>query len=550
MKRWIAWSGAAIAGLVAAVVLVRIMNPLPPLAGREASNAIAPGGNGFLPSEVGRTIAEHPARSGLRLLPGGKEAFAVRMLLARAARRSIDVQYYIWHDDLTGGLLFDELRAAADRGVRVRMLLDDNNTAGLDPLLARLNAHPNIDLRLFNPFTVRSPRLLGWAVDFSRLNHRMHNKSFTIDNQATVIGGRNIGDEYFGAGGGALFVDLDTLAVGPIVQETSRDFDSYWNSASSYPAERILPSGAIRAPLERVPRDTPAAQDYFRALRESEVVGKLGQGELPLTWAPVTLVSDDPVKALGRADREDLLITQLDEVLGVPRERLGLVSGYFVPTEALIDKLARTAARGARVQVVTNGFAATDVPVVHSGYAGDRKALLRAGVELWELKKESGGAAADRNWGSAGSGSAGSGLGGSGSGGLGGSAGSGGSRSGTGSTSGVPQGAGQALHAKTFTVDGERLFVGSFNLDPRSARLNTELGFVIDSSELSGFVEQRLRTALPGSAYQVRVGSDGELEWIERQGGRTLVHRTEPGTTAWSRLVIAIVSRLPVEWLL
>ena len=535
MNRWLVWTGAAIAGLVAAVVMVGLLNPLPSLAGREATRAVAPDENGAVGTTIKQEIARQPGQSGLRLLPDGREAFATRMLLARAAERSIDAQYYIWHDDRTGGLLFDELRAAADRGVRVRLLLDDNNTAGLDPLLARLNAHPNVELRLFNPFTVRSPRLLGWAVDFSRLNRRMHNKSFTIDNAVTVIGGRNIGDEYFGAGGGALFVDLDTLAVGPVVQDTSRDFDAYWNSASAYPAERILDPDARQRPVDRADRSTPIARQYLKALRETGVVQQLAEGSLELTWAPVTLVSDDPGKALGRAKRSDLLITQLEQVLGVPRERLVLVSGYFVPTDAFVDKLGRAASRGAMVQVVTNAFEAADVPVVHSGYAGDRKPLLRAGVRLWELKKEAGGNAVSRNRNALRSGVGGSG---------------GWSGSGTGSTSGVPQGAGQALHAKTFTVDGKRLFVGSFNLDPRSARLNTELGFVIDSPALTGFVDARLREALPGSAYQVRLNKKGDLEWVEQQGENTMVHRTEPGTTQWSRLVISVVSILPVEWLL
>lgn len=529
MKRWLGWAGVAITGLVIAVVFVRILNPLPSLAGREASRAVELNRTGMLGDAIKRGIAPDAGQSGLRLLPDGKEAFATRMLLARAAERSIDAQYYIWHDDLTGGLLFDELRAAADRGVRVRLLLDDNNTAGLDPLLARLDAHPNLELRLFNPFTVRWPRLLGWVADFSRLNRRMHNKSFTIDNGVTVIGGRNIGDEYFGAGAGALFVDLDTLAIGPVVQDTSRDFDAYWNSASAYPAERILGSDAAQKPLSRADRSTRAARQYLQALDEAGIVQQLTGGNLELTWAPVSLVSDDPGKALGQAKPSDLLIIQLEEVLGVPRERLGLVSGYFVPTYAVVDKLGAAASRGAKVQVVTNAFEATDVPLVHSGYAGDRKPMLRAGVQLWELKKGPGDETPIRQGGSRGSG-----LGGSG----------------TGSASGVPQGAGQALHAKTFTVDGKRLFVGSFNLDPRSARLNTELGFVIDSPALTSFVEQRLREGLPQAAYQVRLNEQGDLEWVEQQGRRTVVHRTEPGTTAWSRFVIAVLSLMPVEWLL
>lgn len=531
MIRWLLWTGAIIVGLVAAVAMVRLLHPLPSLAGREVSNSVSSGAGELIDPMIEQAIKEHAGQSGLRLLRDGKEAFAARVQLARAARRSIDAQYYIWHDDLTGGVLFDEMRSAADRGVRVRLLLDDNNTAGLDPLLVRLNAHPDIELRLFNPFTVRWPRLLGWAVDFSRLNHRMHNKSFTADNQATIIGGRNIGDEYFGAGGGALFVDLDTLAVGPVVHDTSRDFDKYWNSASAYPAERIIAEDAAHQPHQRADRQSPEAQGYFEAVREARLVPRLEDGSLALTWAPVTMVSDDPRKALGQARRSDLLIAQLRYMLGLPQYRLGLVSGYFVPTAQMVQELGFLAGRGADVQVVTNSFQATDVPVVHSGYAGDRKAMLRSGIELWELKKGSGAITPKPSWQPGGSGS-------------------GSAHSGIGSASGVPQGAGHALHAKTFTVDGRRLFVGSFNLDPRSARLNTELGFVIESPELTEFVERLLAEALPATAYRLRLDDNGELEWVERRGEKEVVHRTEPGTTRWSRAVIGLLSLLPIEWLL
>src|SRR5690606_28033429 len=220
---------------------VSLWADLPSLERRPVSRALTDTADTRLGRAVATQTAERPGLTGVYPLNDGPDAFAVRRLLAPAAERSIDAQYYIWHGDITGTLLFNELRAAADRGVRVRLLQDDNTTAGLDEILAALDAHPNIEVRLFNPFVIRSPRWIGYATDFSRLNRRMHNKSFTVDNQATVIGGRNIGDEYFGAGENGLFVDLDVLAIGEVVSDVSDDFDRYWASASSYPADRILP---------------------------------------------------------------------------------------------------------------------------------------------------------------------------------------------------------------------------------------------------------------------------------------------------------------------
>jgi putative cardiolipin synthase len=272
----------------------------------------------------GRAIAPlvqaHPGLSGVFALPDGRDAFAARVLLADAAERTLDARYYIWQNDLSGGLLFDALRRAADRGVRVRLLLDDNDTAGLDSLLAALDAHPNIKVRLFNPFKVRRWRVLGYLTDFARLNRRMHNKSFTADNQATIIGGRNVGDEYFDAGQGVSFADLDVLAVGPVVAEVARDFDRYWASPSACAADRVLPpideasAAGLEAASSRAERG-PAAQAYTQALASSPFVQTLLTGQLPLEWAVTRMVSSaiataraglsitKPISVLSRAER-------------------------------------------------------------------------------------------------------------------------------------------------------------------------------------------------------------------------------------------------------
>jgi len=490
-----------------------------------------------LPQEQARTtplgrgvaaqVAAHPGESGIHPLANAHDAFAARMLLARAAARTLDVQYYIWRGDLTGTLLLEALHAAAERGVRVRLLLDDNGTDGLDPVLAALDTHPNIEVRLFNPFPLRKPKMLGYLTDFSRLNRRMHNKSFTADNQATIIGGRNIGDEYFGATNDVLFADLDVLAIGSAVDEVSGEFDRYWASASAYPARQLLPP-VNAAQLEDLAAQAsllehdPAAAAYMRALREVPFIQALVQGELPLEWAPTRMVSDDPAKVLDKAAPETLLPHQLKDIIGQPQQHLELVSPYFVPTAAGVEAFGALARQGVRVRILTNALEATDVAVVHAGYAKRRKDLLRAGVELYEMRR---------------------------------AAGTGGGR-GASATDGRQPGkssagsSGSSLHAKTFAVDNERVFVGSFNFDPRSARLNTELGFVIDSPVLAGRLATLFDTAIPAETYAVRLNDSGKLQWTEQTDGQTVRHDTEPGTTLWQRLAVWFLSLLPIEPLL
>ncbi|MFA5685375.1 MAG: phospholipase D family protein [Lysobacteraceae bacterium] len=511
--------------LAAVGVAIRLVARLPTLDDRSASTAFTQTADTTLGRALAPAIAAHPGLTGIHLLDDGRAAFASRVLLARAAERSIDVQYYIWHGDITGTLLFDELRRAADRGVRVRLLQDDNTTLGLDRTLAALDAHRNIEVRLFNPFVIRSPRWIGYLTDFPRLNRRMHNKSFTVDNQATIVGGRNIGDEYFGAGDGSLFVDLDALAVGAVVGDVSRDFDRYWASASAYPAAAILPPVApdaledFAAAAARL-RDSGAAQRYVQALASLPLATRFVESGLSLRWAPVRMVSDDPAKALGRAPREGLLISRLDQLLQRPTQRLQLVSGYFVPTNKGVDGFIAMAGRGVRLDIITNALEATDVPIVHAGYADHRKPLLRAGVRLWELRHEAGAL----SWRDVAA---------------------------TGSAGSVIGSSGAALHAKTFTVDGERVFIGSFNFAPRSAHLNTELGFVIGSAELTQAMSQRLDEATPLIAYEVRLSPRGDLVWIERRPDGTLIeHQREPGAGFWQRAAVKVFSWLPIEWLL
>jgi putative cardiolipin synthase len=509
---------AVLALFVAGAGLLSACSTLPPLNGRTASSFLTDTSGTGLGQAVAPMAAAHPGASGLYALVDDRQAFAARVLLADTAERSLDVQYYIWRNDITGVLLFDALRAAAERGVRVRMLLDDNSTEGLDATLAMLDSHPNIEVRLFNPFVLRSPRILGYLSDFPRLNRRMHNKSFTADNQATIIGGRNIGDEYFGAAGEMLFIDLDVIAVGPVVGSVSADFDRYWNSSSAYPLRLLVPpispdsAAGVVAEAARIAH-SPAAHAYQLALRESTFVAELAQQRLPLDWAVTRLVSDDPAKVLGLAPPESRLFPQLRQLIGAPVAEVDLVSPYFVPGQTGTDAFTAMSRGGPKVRILTNSLEATDVAVVHAGYAKWRKPLLAAGVSLFELR---------RTW----------------------------PRDGAQPRAGPIGSSASSLHAKTFSVDQSRVFIGSYNFDPRSARLNTEMGFVIDSPVLAKQLADSLERNLPERAFEVRLAPDGALYWIERGPGGTVRYDTEPGTGFWKRIGVRLLSLLPIEWLL
>jgi putative cardiolipin synthase len=507
--------------ILALVVTVALLGggcaSLPPPEARLATTALTDTGDTRLGRALAPLVAEHPGRSGIHPLPQPRDAFAARALLAAAADRSIDVQYYIWHDDTVGTLLFEALWQAAGRGVRVRLLLDDLNTPGLDAIIATLDAHPNIEVRLYNPFAHREARMLDFVGDFARVNRRMHNKSFTVDNQVAVVGGRNIGDEYFAAGTGMLFADLDVVAVGAVAPAVSREFDLYWNSPSSYPAKQLVradPDSTRLMEKFEASRADPRSVAYLDALRSTPVVQDILERRLTFEWTTARVLNDHPAKTLdAEAGAEVLLFPELVRAMGRPSRSLDLVTPYFVPGDAGTQALADLAQRGVSVRILTNSLAASDVSAVHAGYAKRREALLRAGVRLYELKPT----AAREVVGEA--------------------------IAGSGSSSG--------LHAKTFAVDRATLFVGSFNFDQRSAKLNTEMGLVIDSPPLAMRLGEAFDRNVPLVAWEVRFapGSD-ELQWVERTPAGEVVHDSEPGSGAWARFKVKLLSLLPIEWLL
>jgi putative cardiolipin synthase len=498
------------AAMLAGGMTLASCSALPTLPPRAATMALADTADTGLGKAVLAGTMAHPGLAGIYPLADGRDAFAARAVLAQAAERSLDVQYYIWRNDTTGMLMFDALKAAADRGVRVRLLLDDNNTSGLDAILAQLDAHPQIEIRLFNPFAIRSVRYLGFMTDFGRLNRRMHNKSFTADNQVTIVGGRNIGNEYFGAAGDISFADLDVIAVGPVVRAVSDDFDRYWNSGSAYPMAAMVPHP------EAAPRRNadPAAAAYLDTVKRSTFMTQLSAGTLPFEWAHTRIVSDDPAKVVDKAPEDANIAFKLKNLLGEPKRSLDLVSPYFVPGKDGAEAVADLARQGVRVRVLTNSLEATDVAAVHAGYAKWRKPLLEAGVSLYELRREwADEPSREQRRGAFGSSDA-------------------------------------SLHAKTISADGNRIFVGSFNFDQRSIHLNTEMGLVIDSVALAGQLTSTLDQRMPTRAYEVRIDEKGKLHWIERPNGKEIRHDVEPGTTWWTRAAVKGLSWLPIDWLL
>lgn len=511
--------GIFLAGLVLvtviAIVIGRWLFPLPDISERTTELSLPRDPETRLARRVQPAMVGHEHESGVIPLAGGHDALGSRLALTDLADRSIDAQYYIWHDDTSGRLLLKALYDASKRGVRVRLLLDDNGVPGLDDVMAALNAQDNFEIRLFNPSTIRSPKLAGYALDFMRMNRRMHNKSFIVDGEAAIIGGRNIGDEYFRVGDENYYLDMDVLAFGQVVGKTAEVFDAYWNSASVFGVEQIIPgSGNLDAFLAGVAEtaETPAAKTLVGQLETS--ASRFESGAVQPEFTRVEVVADDPVKGEGKAQREQLMISQLSDILGGVDHSIDLVSAYFVPGkqgEKLFDDLARA---GKRVRILTNAMNTTDVLVVHAGYTKYRRDLLQAGVELFELKLR-----AEQD---------------------------------PGRDELKPLGlSGAALHAKTFAVDDQRVFIGSFNFDPRSALLNCEMGFLIDSPTMARRISEGFDGPLKLASYQPVLTLDGQMAWTEvMPDGKLGIYQQEPGASWFKQVAIAVIGVLPVEWLL
>jgi putative cardiolipin synthase len=467
-----------------------------------------------LARSIGDLPARHPGKSGVYLLDDSLEAFSSRLILAQRAEHSIDVQYYLLTKDGVGYTFLHALLQAAERGVRVRLLLDDIFTAGDDPGLAALASHPNFEVRLFNPFAYRSMRFLN-ALEFARLNRRMHNKVFIVDNQAVILGGRNMAKEYFAARPDTNFGDLDAMLIGPAVAEASRMFDSYWNHRKAVPAEALMPmpednEAAMTELRQRMQagRDRLAASPYIDALRDS-VMEFLEKDTSELVWAPVNVVYDSPDKAVrSRAEAAESIITPLRDAAYNAQEQLVVASPYFVPRKKTLEEFRQLESRGVELLVITNSLASNNHGIVHSGYAPKRRALIEAGVQLHEVKPDYHVAGTRR--------------------------------------AGLEAELG-TMHTKAFIVDERLFFLGSFNWDPRSAALNTEMGVIIESETLSRYALERLWERLPVYAYSVQLDEAGRLRWHDQRGDQLKVWTHEPETSWWKRFWVGLARVLPID---
>jgi putative cardiolipin synthase len=498
--------------LAGLLVLLSGCAQLPPRAELPPGYSLAPATEGAIAERVVPALTTHPGLSGFRIVSDGTEAYALRAFSAQAATRSLDIQTYIWHADLTGKLLARQALMAADRGVHVRILADDLDARAKNAGLAALDAHPLIEVRLYNPLASRSGKLAmagEFSTGFKRLNHRMHNKSWIADGRIALVGGRNLGNEYFGASDGTNFVDLDVLMAGPVVGEVAANFDRFWNSPSNYPIDQLSPEAVTEANLARLRTVLAASQaelagsGYETVLHEDPHVQALIEGGTRLHWSSHwRFVSDDPMKArLPLEQRSEVVRTLLPEIAGA-RRRLLVISPYFVPGERGTAELTGAASRGVDVRVLTNSLAANDVAAVHGGYSRYRADLLEGGVKLWELKP--GGEPAKFS--------------------LAGSSGS-------------------SLHTKAMVIDGGAVFVGSYNLDPRSTSLNCEQGVLIEdpvlATELSALFHRQIG---PQRAWAVRL-EGGELHWNDGMKDWT----QEPESTASQRALAWLMRILPVE---
>jgi len=458
--------------------------------------------------------------SGLRLLQDAKEAFAARLMLVRSAEQRLDVQYYIWHGDLSGSLLLEEIAEAARRGVQVRLLLDDNGITGLDARLAILDEHPNIAVRLFNPFPLRRPRAVNWLFAFKRLNGRMHAKSLTADGGATIVGGRNIGDEYFGAQSKGQFDDLDVLAVGPVAAQVEQVFEDHWQCRDARPISAVVGPVSARARRKAVgdadaATQCEAARRYRSEIEALPSFAQMRSGRDDLVGAPAHAVAVMPPPDAQRQATTNGLAELLPQGLAKPTRDLILISGYFVPTATGCDQLAELRRNGARVRVLTNSFAATDVGLVHAGYAPCRRGLLKHGIELFEMPAPDDAPKTGGKF----------------------------VRSGSARTR---RGSGKSLHAKVYIVDRRQLYIGSANFDPRSAHINTELGFFIESAALAERLATEFEQAAQNS-YRLDLSPENALLWTDARDAHPRAERTEPGTNVLTRLIIRLLSKLSIE---
>jgi putative cardiolipin synthase len=473
----------------------------------------------------------HAGNSGFRILPVGADGFLVRMQMINAAERTLDLQYFIFRGDDTGRLLTDAVLHAADRGVRVRVLVDDGETVSGDEQISALAAHRSIEIRIFNPFAYRGHvtafRAIEYMFNVSRLDYRMHNKLLVVDNAVALIGGRNVGDQYFQIDPEGQFADDDVFAAGPIAQKLSGTFDEYWNNALSIPAEALSKIETSHAALRehREESNEPSPQlkadgfDYAKRVATGEPFEGMISGRLPLIWAHAQVICDSPDKKkvesgemVGR-----LMHRPVAKVTAAVQSELLMVTPYLIPGKEGMQLIKDLRKRKVRVRILTSSLESSTVLLAQSGYMHYRVPLLEDGVELYEIRSLLG------------------------------------NTKGSGQTKAISRYGNYSLHAKLFVFDRQKLFIGSMNFDLRSMHLNTEIGLIIDSPELAQQIAARFEAMVqPANSYmlvlrQNDAGRSPSLMWRTQEDGKAVEYDTEPARSDWQRFEVNTLSLLPMD---
>ncbi len=460
---------------------------------------------------------EDRSLSGVRLLANPREAFRARFGFAYLAEKSLDLQYYLWKGDLTGQLLLYRALEAADRGVHVRILIDDIYHSGRDNNYAAIDSHPNMEIRVYNPMGSRGAgKGANMVYHKGSLDHRMHNKIFLVDSAVAVLGGRNIGDDYFGVDPELNFRDLDVLAVGPAAKEAGEAYDMYWNSPAAVPIAVLLKKPVAEDALERQREELKASLDEMQALpytvpmKPEETREKLEQLAEEMVWAETEIIIDSLERFEGGSESAFVELTY--ELTESAEHEFVIETAYLIPTKEGIAKVAEITERGVRVRILTNSLQSNNHTTVHAHYKKYRKRMIEAGIELHELRpdpeileifKQTHDRVAESHAG---------------------------------------------LHSKAFVVDRRLTMIGSYNMDPRSRIWNSEIGLLIDNEEFAADVLEIMETDLdPANSYRVTLDEKGKLLWTAEGPDGTEVWNKEPGTTAWKRFTLRLMSWIPME---
>ena len=480
---------------------------------RKPSYALNNTHNTSLARSYQQQINQHRGKSGFVLLGSGLDAFAARTELFDKAEKSIDVQYYLVRDDLTGYLFYESLKKAADRGVRVRILLDDHHLAKQTARLAAFDRHPNIEIRVFNPYSRKAPRFVQYIFRMGKITRRMHNKSVIIDNKITIVGSRNIGNEYSEAQSERVYSGMEVLAIGPIAQKVSHSFDSYWNYRKTVKVSRLSKPAKINSQTtKRQYKNDPMAKRFSHALNTSSLVHQIRNNRLPFQWARAKLIQDSPNKITQKRKKRGnyLNSTEFEPFIKNSQRDILIITPYFIPGKEGLKFFKQLRDRGLHVSVLTNSYASTDVKIVNSHYNKYRKALLRMGVKLYEFKSKDGSVNLLKR---------------------------------ARRLANRPAKAG--LHAKILSFDQKNLYIGSMNMDPRSLYENTEIGIMISSPKITRNIVKWFDRNLDDLAYHVGLRNKNIIWQDFSKQGNT--YTVEPDTAPSQRVWMKLMGVLPGE---